>query len=565
MQGESYDFRITAVADANADHARLTATSLPCGITPEGENILLPTPAAVPTPANFRVVKWADNALTLGWDPPPGIAGADIIRYELQHRALGAGTEYLRSGGMPDPVVPATPVSGAQIVVPADGQDAIIRWDTPDSDAEYEIRYSRSPTFFDPDAIDILTGQTPGFIFGPGADVVGTRRYFQIRISNSEEESPWSPEDQPLLADLPRQEHIDGRESPCFTNHPVDAPEIIHAEEFGADSFRVEWAPPADAATDVSGGYEIRYADAGDQNLESSDEALMGGRSMKQNAEGGLTSHTVDELASDRRYFVQVRVGGVGLEDEAGWGCAATVWVGRIISMSQQESPTEAPTETVTAKPQTQLVANLRPSTTYEFQLRVVTRHGTSEWTYTLGTTLRQGAEMSMTPPAPSGDFVAPPSHCVATPAGTPDQPSMLIDIVPGMGGGAVPTDYRIEFRIAGETGWQVLRLVPAGPVLTPTMPPVIMDASPPEPDLTPPPTATRTPNGIEHRHLAPGVRYEYRVWAVLDDGRNYRQSPSPSGSCSATTPGARDAGYSHHAAGRGGPARMPFRRIRPK
>ena len=86
-----------------------------------------------------------------------------------------------------------------------------------------------------------------------------------------------------------------------------------------------------------------------------------------------------------------------------------------------------------------QTVRGLAPATSYEFQLRAVTRRGVEDnWAYTIGTTLASGMSMLvLTPPAPVArpvGYVNAPDSCTATQV-TTDEMGTLVPWCPGTAG----------------------------------------------------------------------------------------------------------------------------------
>ena len=99
VRDDIYEFIITAVARPNSQHGRFMASAR-CSYQASAMGLPQATPAAIPTPADFRVIGWTDTSLVVGWNPPPLIT--DVTGYELRYRALGANTGWLAAAGDPN-------------------------------------------------------------------------------------------------------------------------------------------------------------------------------------------------------------------------------------------------------------------------------------------------------------------------------------------------------------------------------------------------------------------------------------------------------------------------------
>ena len=489
VAGEGYDFRVTAVSRANLNRPELRATSLPCFIMPDGDDIPEPTPSAVPTPANFQVIGWESEAFTLGWDPPPDLDTENITGYELRYREVQGGTDWLIPLARDIDRVRQTPpqeLQGIRVVVPADDNRIQLDWDPVEGEHDetrFDVRYHTDGNFPDDPAPEVIRNVQRGLVSADGHP--DQRRYLQARVADTLTESPWSPSPARRLAfDMPPLANVPQEDKRCFSDYPVAAPRLVHAEADRASdgSFTVEWEPPADVDVEVE-TYLVDWAT--DLNFTANHHAAEVPDAL---------FYTTDEelLLENTRYYLRVGYGESGSEV---WSCVATVFVQRALA-SPQSHDADNPAADLQYR---QRVPNLKPETTYEFQLRAITTWGVENtWAYTVGTTLAEGEDDTLEPPTPAPTLpgvVQPPLGCeaesdrmglirvrviqsipeVSLPdaslpdaslpdASLPDASLPDASIPVSAGPLGAPTHYRIEYRPVGSPDWQTLvALLPAG------------------------------------------------------------------------------------------------------
>ena len=409
----------------------------------------------------------------------------------------------------------------------------------------YEYRYSHNSQF--EDGFDTVVRTTANTQVSIGTLAPDRRYYFHVRVvSNTLVDSQWPPS-RPLTADIALLEDVGLPPAQrCHNARTASTPLItnIVPDATTDNSFTILWDPPAGG--DMGMGYQVQYS------TEFTDDPISLGNAPTTATADGTGLHTQENLSPGTRYFVRVRAAGDGLGDEEGWSCAVTTVVGHADStlLAAYTGGAAVPPTGGAALAFRQTVSGLAPATTYEFQLRAVTRRGVEDnWAYTIGTTLTSGMSMLvLTPPAPVArpvGYVNAPDRCTAIQVttdamGTPLATNAMGTLVPRKGRlkitiypstlntGDPATHYRIEYREKGESGWRTLRVVEAPAPIPPSMmpPSVSMTVTPPARPM------------VQHTGLSDGVTYEYQVFSLVTKGNTFEES-SWAASCMGTTPGA--------------------------